>query len=132
MNYPGSGILNQNSTRFHALTDSKGVGTPNDPTNKANNCVEFATLFNESKTISDLNCLVDYVPPTGQNVTITLYVNGVPTALTVTIDDTGKSANDIINSVVVNKNDLGALKITTSSGFNGYPQSNITWATNWN
>ena len=87
-----------------------------------------------SGTLANLFVIPDIVPATGSNVSITLRINGVDTALSVTqteADGTGVKSNtiDIVN---INNGDLRALVFTENAGIGvGNPTYRASFEFKW-
>lgn len=127
MQLSGSATLNQNQTRYRSLTaPSSAQGVPTDPTNAADHNVEFATIIDQDCAIGALEGILDYTPNAGQSLIATLVVNGVETDVTITIDESGTTKRDDDHTYNASKGDIACYKYATSSGFNGFPQNNLS------
>lgn len=61
----------------------------------------------------------------GKTITYTVYVNGVATALEVTMPEAGTDASDTTHSVTVNQGDLIDIVVTKSGTLGGSPNNII-------
>ena len=66
---------------------------------------DASSTIASSGTIKNLYCKVDDAPGASESVTYTIMVNGVASALTATISNTDKTANDTVNTVAVSAGD---------------------------
>ena len=97
------------------------------PTSKNNantlNAVEFyhttIWLVSRAGTLRNLVCFIGTAAGGGQSQVFTVRVNGVPTALTVTLAGAGAAnqiGNDLVNTVAVVAGDYVTMQIVTSAG----------------
>jgi hypothetical protein len=73
-------------------------------------------VTNKQLTITALRVLLSAAPGIGQSWTFTLYVNGGPTPMSVTISDTSISATDTTALVVLNPGFTFAIGLTSTAG----------------
>jgi len=75
-------------------------------------------------TLRRLYIHTQLAPGAGQTVTLTVFVNGVATALTATIADAAVDAADLVNNVPIAEGQRVNVQIVTSVGSAAQP---LTW-----
>ena len=72
-------------------------------------------------TLQNLYIHTNNTAGNGNNVVYTLLINGVASALTVTLASTSPDGNDTAHSVVINKGDLISLRVTKAASVGTAP-----------
>ena len=116
----GYGTADSSTTNYFGLQGANDAGTA--PTTIRSGIISSAG------TIKTLRVRLNGTPGTSKTHTITLYVNGVITALTVAITGTATTGNDLINEIVVSPGDYFCIEVKPT----GSPTSRAaSWCMNF-
>jgi hypothetical protein len=105
----------------YITTGKVGVVTPNTTRYLLSNFSQATTetfpiyQIPTSGTLSGLNTYCATPPGFGDDIVLTVRVNGIDTLLSVTISDTNQTSADIVNTIDVSSGDLITLKSVTSA-----------------
>jgi hypothetical protein len=118
-----TGNVSAGVTNYFALDtvlgETSGNGSTVDPTLTANQQIQKATIV-AACTLSQFSVTNYDAPGTGFSHVLTVYKNGSPTAVTITISDTAISGSDLTHTLNCNDGDLLAVKVIPQAGGNPF------------